>query len=226
MDFSIITLEIFQYLLKGAGLSLLIAAISVVIGVILGTLGAAAKLSHSKLANFIASVYVEVLRGPPMMMQITFAFLALPALVTLVLGKPIRFNPLVTGIIAIGLNSGAYTTELIRSGINGVDKGQFEAADTLGLSYSQKMKLVILPQAFKKILPPLVSEFITLIKETAIVGYVSLADLTRVANQVASRTYDAFMPLIGAAVIYFVIIKLLSILLGKLERRMRKSDNR
>ena len=224
MDFSIITLEIFQYLLKGAGLSLLIAAISVVIGVILGTLGAAAKLSHSKLANFIASVYVEVLRGTPMMMQITFAFLALPALVTLVLGKPIRFNPLVTGIIAIGLNSGAYTTELIRSGINGVDKGQFEAADTLGLSYSQKMKLVILPQAFKKILPPLVSEFITLIKDSSLLSTIGVVELMKSATVVGANHYAYLPPLTVASGIYLVLNLVISYFSKVLEKRLAVSD--
>ncbi len=125
MDFSIITWDIFLYLLKGAGMSLLIAVISVTAGTILGTLGAIARLSHNKVANIIAAIYVEVLRGTPMLMQITFAFLALPAIIRMIIGHPIRFDPLVTGIVAIGLNSGAYTTELIRSGINGVDHGEF-----------------------------------------------------------------------------------------------------
>ena len=107
-----------------------------------------------------------------------------------------------------------------------VDKGQMEAGRSLGLSKAATMRYIVLPQAVKNIIPPLGNEFITLIKETAIVGYVSLTDLTRVANQIASRTYDAFMPLIGVAVIYFVIIKLLSTFLGKLERRMRVSDHR
>jgi len=107
-----------------------------------------------------------------------------------------------------------------------VDKGQTEAGRSLGLNKVQTMQYIVLPQAFKNILPPLGNEFIVLIKETAIVGYVALSDLTRVANQISARTYEAFMPLIGAAVIYFVITKLLSILMGKLERRLRKSDNR
>ena len=135
-------------------------------------------------------------------------------------------NGILVASLSFGINSGAYVSEIVRGGILAVDKGQMEAGRSLGLSKAATMRYIILPQAIKNVIPPLGNEFITLIKETAIVGYVSLADLTRVANQVASRTYDAFMPLIGAAVVYFVIIKLLTILLGKLERRMRKSDKR
>ena len=136
------------------------------------------------------------------------------------------FAGILVASLSFGINSGAYVSEIVRGGILAVDKGQMEAGRSLGLSKAATMRYIILPQAIKNVIPPLGNEFITLIKETAIVGYVSLADLTRVANQVASRTYDAFMPLIGAAVVYFVIIKLLTILLGKLERRMRKSDKR
>jgi polar amino acid transport system permease protein/polar amino acid transport system substrate-binding protein len=116
--------------------------------------------------------------------------------------------------------------EIFRAGILAVDPGQTEAGRSVGLSKSQTMLYIVLPQAIKNALPPICNEFITLIKETAIVGYVGLSDLTRVANQITSRTYEAFMPLIGAAVIYFVVIKILTILLGILERRLRKSDNR
>ena len=115
---------------------------------------------------------------------------------------------------------------MVRAGILAVDKGQTEAGRSLGLSQFQTMRYIVIPQAFKNVLPPLGNEFIVLLKETAILGYVALDDLTRVANQITSRTYEAFMPLIGAALIYFVIIKILTILLNKMERRLRKSDNR
>ena len=224
MDFSIITSEIFIYLLKGAGMSLFIAAIATTMGLIFGTLGAAAKLSRNKFLNLIASIYVEVFRGTPMMMQITFAFLALPALVTLILGKPIRFNPLVTGIAAISINSGAYTTELIRSGINGVDKGQFEAADTLGLTYRQKMKLVILPQAFKQILPPLVSEFITLIKDSSLLSTIGVVELMKSATTVGANYYAYLPPLTVASGIYLVLTLVISGISKLIERRLAVSD--
>ncbi|MBQ1341037.1 MAG: amino acid ABC transporter permease [Erysipelotrichaceae bacterium] len=224
MDFSIITSEIFFYLIRGAGMSLFIAAISTVMGLILGTLGAAAKLSRSRFLNFLAAVYVEVFRGTPMIMQITFAFLALPALVTLILGRPIRFNPLITGIAAISINSGAYTTELIRSGINGVDKGQFEAADTLGLTYRQKMRLVILPQAFKQILPPLVSEFITLIKDSSLLSTIGVVELMKSATTVGANYYAYLPPLTVASGIYLVMTLVISALSRMIERRLAVSD--
>ncbi|MBR2545219.1 MAG: amino acid ABC transporter permease [Erysipelotrichaceae bacterium] len=224
MDFSIITPEIFAYLIRGAGMSLLIAAIATAMGLILGTLGAAAKLSRSKFLNALASVYVEVFRGTPMIMQITFAFLALPALVTLILGRPIRFNPLITGIAAISINSGAYTTELIRSGINGVDKGQFEAADTLGLTYRQKMRLVILPQAFKQILPPLVSEFITLIKDSSLLSTIGVVELMKSATTVGANYYAYLPPLTVASGIYLVMTLVISAISKMVERRLAVSD--
>lgn len=205
-------------------MSLFIAAIATTMGLILGTLGAAAKLSRSRFLNFIVSVYVEVFRGTPMMMQITFAFLALPALVTLILGKPIRFNPLVTGIAAISINSGAYTTELIRSGINGVDKGQFEAADTLGLTYRQKMKLVILPQAFKQILPPMVSEFITLIKDSSLLSTIGVVELMKSATTVGANYYAYLPPLTVASGIYLVLTLVISAISKVIERRLAVSD--
>lgn len=205
-------------------MSLLIAAIATAMGLLLGTLGAAAKLSRNKFLNAMASVYVEVFRGTPMIMQITFAFLALPALVTLILGRPIRFNPLITGIAAISINSGAYTTELIRSGINGVDKGQFEAADTLGLTYRQKMRLVILPQAFKQILPPLVSEFITLIKDSSLLSTIGVVELMKSATTVGANYYAYLPPLTVASGIYLVMTLVISAISKLIERRLAVSD--
>ena len=205
-------------------MSLLIAVISVTAGTILGTLGAIARLSHNKVANIIAAIYVEVLRGTPMLMQITFAFLALPAIIRMIIGHPIRFDPLVTGIVAIGLNSGAYTTELIRSGINGVDNGQFEAADTLGLSYKQKMKMVILPQAFKNILPPLVSEFITLIKDSSLLSTIGVVELMKSATTVGANYYAYLPPLTVASGIYLVLNLIISTCARIIERRLAISD--
>ena len=135
-------------------------------------------------------------------------------------------NGILVASLSFGINSGAYVAEIIRAGILAVDSGQMEAGRSLGLSKFQTMQYIVLPQAFKNALPPLCNEFITLLKETAIVGYVGMSDLTRVANQISSATYQAFMPLIGAAVIYLVVVKLLTILFGNLERRMRQGDNR
>jgi polar amino acid transport system permease protein/polar amino acid transport system substrate-binding protein len=135
-------------------------------------------------------------------------------------------NTVLIAILSFGVNSGAYVAEIVRAGILAVDKGQTEAGRSLGLNKVQTMLYIVGPQAVKNILPPMGNEFIVLLKETAIVGYVGLTDLTRAANQISSRTYEAFMPLIGAAVIYFTLIKILTVLLGRLERRLRASDNR
>ena len=135
-------------------------------------------------------------------------------------------NGVLVAVLSFGINSGAYVAEIVRAGILAVDRGQTEAGRSLGLSKTQTMIYIVIPQAIKNVLPPIGNEFIVLLKETAIVGYVSLTDLTRTANQISSRIYEPFMPLIGAAVIYFVIIKILTILLDKLERRLRKGDNR
>ena len=210
-----------QYL-TGLGITLEVALFAGILGVVIGTIAALMKLSTTEdgkptILNYIATVYVDIIRGTPSVLQLLIMWFIVMASSN---------NGILVASLSFGINSGAYVSEIVRGGILAVDKGQMEAGRSLGLSKAATMRYIVLPQAIKNVIPPLGNEFITLIKETAIVGYVSLADLTRVANQVASRTYDAFMPLIGAAVIYFIIIKVLTILLNKLERRMRKSDSR
>lgn len=217
-----ITGERWKQYLAGLGITLEVAVFAGILGVIIGTVVALMKLSTTEdgkptILNYIATVYVDVIRGTPSVLQLLIMWFIIMASSN---------NGILVASLSFGINSGAYVSEIVRGGILAVDKGQMEAGRSLGLSKAATMRYIILPQAIKNVIPPLGNEFITLIKETAIVGYVSLADLTRVANQVASRTYDAFMPLIGAAVVYFVIIKVLTILLGRLERRMRKSDKR
>ena len=212
----------YLYLLRGLGNTLLIAALAVILGIVLGFLVAIIRSTHDKhgglnILNFICKVYLTIWRGTPTMVQLLIMYYII--LVAL-------DNKILVAVIAFGLNSAAYVAEIVRAGILAVDKGQTEAGRSLGLSKAQTMIYIVIPQAIKNVLPPIGNEFIVLLKETAIVGYVSLTDLTRAANQISSRTYEAFMPLIGAAVIYFVIIKILTILLGVLERRLRKSDNR
>ncbi|MBQ6589792.1 MAG: amino acid ABC transporter permease [Butyrivibrio sp.] len=217
-----ITGERWKLYLSGLGITLEVALFAGILGIIIGTIMALMKLSTTEdgkptILNYIASIYIDVIRGTPSVLQLLIMWFIIMASSN---------NGILVASLSFGINSGAYVSEIVRGGILAVDKGQMEAGRSLGLSKATTMRYIILPQAIKNIIPPLGNEFITLIKETAIVGYVSLTDLTRVANQIASRTYDAFMPLIGAAVIYFVIIKLLTIFLGKLERRMRRSDNR
>ena len=217
-----ITGERWKLYISGLGITLEIALFAGILGIIIGTVAALMKLSTTEdgkptILNYIASVYVDVIRGTPSVLQLLIMWFIVMASSN---------NGILVASLSFGINSGAYVSEIVRGGILAVDKGQMEAGRSLGLSKAKTMRYIVLPQAMKNVIPPLGNEFITLVKETAIVGYVSLSDLTRVANQIASRTYDAFMPLIGAAVIYFLVIKILTILLGKLERRMRRSDLR
>ena len=208
--------------LEGFGVTLQVAFFAAIIGIVIGTVVALMKLSRtrrSKKTIFarIADIYIDIIRGTPSVLQLLIMWFVIMATTN---------NGILVASISFGINSGAYVAEIIRAGILAVDKGQMEAGRALGLTNAQTMVYIIIPQAIKNVLPPLGNEFIVLLKETAIVGYVSLSDLTRVANQISSRTYEAFMPLIGSAVIYFVTIKIITILLEKLERRLRKSDNR
>ena len=208
--------------LDGLGITLEVSLFSALIGLVLGIFIALMRLSQkedgsSTFLSKLAGVYIDVIRGTPAVVQLLIMWF-------IIMNN--SKNGILVASISFGINSGAYIAEIVRAGILAVDKGQTEAGRSLGLSNAQTMIYIIIPQAIKNVLPPICNEFVTLIKETAIIGYVSLDDLTRVANQITSASYNAFMPLIIAAVIYFVIIKILTLLIGKLERRLRKSDNR
>ena len=207
---------------KGLGVTLEIALFAAILGMVIGTVVALMRLSQKRNGKKtiwarIAGIYVDVIRGTPSVLQLLIMWF--------IVMKNSQ-NGVLVASLSFGINSGAYVSEIVRAGILAVDKGQTEAGRSLGLSKAQTMIYIVIPQAIKNVLPPIGNEFIVLLKETAIVGYVSLTDLTRAANQITSRTYEAFMPLIGAAVIYFTVSKILTILLDKLERRLRKSDNR
>ena len=208
--------------ISGLGITLQIALFAAILGLLIGTVLALMKLSTKRNVKKtiwarIANAYIDIIRGTPSVLQLLIMWFIIMANCK---------NGMLVASLSFGINSGAYVAEIVRAGIMAVDKGQTEAGRSLGLSKAQTMIYIVIPQAVKNVLPPIGNEFIVLLKETAIVGYVSLTDLTRAANQISSRTYEAFMPLIGAAVIYFVIIKILTILLDRLERRLRKSDNR
>lgn len=222
IEVAFITKDRWMLYLKGLGVTMKVSVLAAIIGIIIGTIVALMKLSVNKngkptILARIANIYIDIIRGTPSVLQLLIMWF--------VILKNCH-NGVLVGAITFGINSGAYVAEIVRAGILAVDKGQTEAGRSLGLSNVQTMRYIVLPQAFKNVLPPLGNEFIVLIKETAIVGYVSLSDLTRVANQMTSTIFEAFTPLVGAAVIYFVIIKILTILLARLERRLRKSDNR
>ena len=211
----VLTSENLIFLLKGAGLSLAMAVLSLLIGLVLGTLGASAKISKNRILRCIGNVYVEIIRGTPMLLQILILF----AVVRLAVDYAGRLY-----VIAMGINSGASVTELIRSGINGVDKGQWEACETLGLTRGQTMKLVILPQAFKRIVPPLVSEFVTLIKDSSLVSTIGVVELLKSAQVLGGNYADLMSPLIIAGVMYLIMTLSIAYLARHLERRLAESD--
>ena len=207
--------------LDGLKMTLLVSLLAIILGVALGTILALMRMTaerrgKSTLLSKIAYVYIDIIRGTPTVTQLLIMYF--------VVLKGV--DGLIVGTVTFGLNSAAYVAEIIRAGILAVDHGQMEGGRSLGLSYGQTMKDIILPQAVKNILPALGNEFIVLIKETVILGYVSIVDLTKVADFVTSRTYEAFAPLIGTAIIYYLVVKVLTLVLGAVERRLRQSDKR
>ena len=220
----VLTSENLIFLLKGAGLSLAMAVLSLLIGLVLGTLGASAKISKNRILRCIGNVYVEIIRGTPMLLQILILFAVVPLIYMEITGERLVMNVFLIGVIAMGINSGAYVTELIRSGINGVDKGQWEASETLGLTRGQTMKLVILPQAFKRIVPPLVSEFVTLIKDSSLVSTIGVVELLKSAQVLGGNYADLMSPLIIAGVMYLIMTLSIAYLARHLERRLAESD--
>ena len=169
-----------------------------------------------KFLNAICNVYLTVIRGTPTMVQLLIMYYVIFASSNL--------NKVVVAFLAFGINSGAYVAEIVRSGIMSIDRGQLEAGRSLGFSYASTMWYIIMPQAFKNVLPALANEFIVLLKETSICGYIGLMDLTRGGDIIRSRTYNAFMPLLAVALIYLILVMILSALVRQLERRLRNSE--
>ena len=185
-----------------------------VFGLLIGFLIALCNLSNKKGIRLIGKVYTDIIRGTPTVTQLMIIYFA-------VFHSRLGY---VAAVASFGINSGAYVSEVIRGGILSVDKGQSEAGRSLGLGYKDTMRFIIIPQAVKTILPAMGNEFIQLIKETSILGYVGIMDLTKAASYVSSRTYQMFIPLVAAGIMYYLIVKCLSILLKRFERRLRESD--
>lgn len=196
--------------------------VSVLLGILIGLVLAFFRLSKVKILNLISSAYVELIRGTPLLAQIMLVKFGLYDLITA--NTKISIPDIAIGIIAVSLNSGAYVCEIIRSGISSVDKGQMEAGRSLGMSKSMTMRLIVLPQAIKNILPALCNEFVTVIKETSIISYIGVTDLFYIANAVSAMTYKSFESMLAIAFIYFVITFTLSKLVRLLERRLSQSD--
>lgn len=209
-----------QYIAKGLVTTLEISLFAAIIGIILGFLIAVARIScdktgKCKLLNLILKGYLTIIRGTPAMIQLLIIYYVIFATSAI--------DKVLVAVIAFGLNSSAYIAEIVRSGIMSIDEGQFEAGRSLGFSYSQTMTNFILPQAIKNVLPALGNEFIVLIKETSISGYIGIMDLTRGGDLIRSRTYDAFLPLIAVAIVYLVIVVVLTALLSNLEKRLKNN---
>lgn len=210
----------YLYLVRGLSTTLTITFFAVILGIILGFLVAIirstyAKTNKLKILNALCNLYLTVIRGTPVVVQLMIMYYVVFVSLN---------NKVFVAAIAFGINSGAYVAEIVRSGIMSIDQGQFEAGRSIGFSYPQTMLYIIMPQAFKNVLPALANEFIVLLKETSVCGYIGLVDLTRGGDYIRSRTYEAFLPLIAVALIYLTIVLILTALVARLERRLRSNE--
>lgn len=220
-----------RYLLNGLGTTLLITLLACLLGIAIGVVIAMVRSTYDKtkegarmtigrrlfgIANGFCRVYLTVLRGTPVVVQLMIIYFVIFAS---------SDNGTLVAALAFGLNSGAYVAEIVRGGIMSIDNGQFEAGRSLGFNYVQTMRFIVIPQVIKNVLPSLANEFIALLKETSVAGYVAVADLTKGADIIRSRTYSPFMPLIAVALIYLALVMFFTKLVGILERRLRNSDH-
>jgi len=221
-----------KYLVNGLKNTLIITLFALLIGVVIGIIISMIRSTYDKtsheikkknivayiffwIINFICKVYLTVIRGTPVVVQLMIMYF-----IILVSSN----NGVMVASIAFGINSGAYVAEILRGGIMSIDQGQFEASRSLGFNYIQTMMFIIIPQVFKTVLPTLLNEFIALIKETSIAGYVGIMDLTKGGDIIRGRTFSAYMPLFAVALIYLVIVMFLTFVVSKMERRLRKSE--
>lgn len=218
-------------LLKGLGITLEVTFFAVLIGIVLGIIVSAIRSTYDntpnikkkkgagafflRLLNALCNIYLTVIRGTPVVVQLMIGYYVILASST---------NKILVASIVFGVNSGAYLAEIFRGGINSIDKGQMEAGRSLGFNYAKTMIYIIIPQAFKNVLPAIANEFIVLLKETSVAGYVALEDLTKAADIIRGRTFSAFMPLFAIALIYLAVVMILTWLVKKLERRLKNSE--
>lgn len=205
-------------LLAGAGVTIEITAIAVGLGFVFGLITSVCRLSGVKILNILAVCYVNIIRGTPLLVQIFLIYFALP----MIIGE--RINPFVAAVAACSVNSGAYVAEIFRAGIQSVDKGQMEAGRSLGLSWMQTMRYIILPQAFKHVIPPLGNEFISMTKETSLVSVIGFEELTRRGQLIIAKTYGSFEIWLTVAFIYLVMTFTIAQLVSYLERRFATDD--
>lgn len=209
------------YLWDGLKITLTVTLFATILGILIGFLVAIVRSTHDRtgkfrILNFICQIYLTVIRGTPVVVQLMIIYY--------VIFGSVDINKVLVAVLAFGINSGAYVAEICRAGIMSIDIGQLEAGRSIGFSYAQTMWYIILPQAFKNVLPALGNEFIVLLKETSVSGYIALQDLTKGGDIIRSRTYDAFYPLVGVAIIYLVLVLVFTKLLSILERRLQQSE--
>lgn len=231
-DLNFIQKDRWRYMFQGLGNTLTITAIAAIIGIVLGVIIAAIRSSYDKneeslklrggfsyhllkFLNGICKIYLTIIRGTPVVVQLLICYFIIFAASS---------NGVAVAIFAFGINSGAYVAEIFRGGIMSIDQGQFEAGRSIGFNYIQTMRYIILPQMFKTVLPTLLNEFIALLKETSVAGYVAVTDLTKAGSSISASTYSYYMPLLTVALVYLVIVMFLTKLVGILERRMRKNE--
>ena len=222
----------YLYIVKGLQTTIIVTLFALLLGLLIGIVVAVIRTAHDQMAesrregitgallnilNAVCRLYLTVIRGTPTMVQLLLMFFVFLASSN---------NKVMVAILTFGINSGAYVAEIFRSGIMSIDKGQMEAGRSLGLSYPVTMEKIILPQAIKNVLPALVNEMITLLKETSICGYIGLNELTRGGDIIRGNTFEALMPLLAVAAIYLIIVMFFTWVMSKLERRLRESDNR
>lgn len=222
----------YLYIVKGLQTTIIVTLFALLLGLLIGIIVAVIRTAHDQMAesrregitgallnilNAVCRLYLTVIRGTPTMVQLLLMFFVFLASSN---------NKVMVAILTFGINSGAYVAEIFRSGIMSIDKGQMEAGRSLGLSYPVTMQKIILPQAIKNVLPALVNEMITLLKETSICGYIGLNELTRGGDIIRGNTFEALLPLLAVAAIYLIIVMFFTWVMGKLERRLRESDNR
>ena len=208
----------YMWMVEGLGVTLMVSICAILLGVIMGAITFFMRRSRFGILRSIGYLYVDIVRGTPLVTQLFIIYFVVFA--------SIHINPVLIGIFAFAFNSGAYVSEIIRAGVLSIDRGQTEAGRSLGLTSGQTMTYIVAPQAVKNILPALCNEFVVLIKETAVIGYLAVNDLTKASDAIRSRTFDAYVPLLTAALVYYIIIKSLTIVISRLERKLRASDIR
>lgn len=216
-----VTDDQWKYIAEGLGVTLKVTLFAGLMGILIGFLVGAIRSTYDKtgrlkVLNALCNLYLTVIRGTPVVVQLLIIYF--------VIFGSVKIDKTLVAILAFGINSGAYVAEIFRSGIMSIDQGQFEAGRSLGFNYLQTMWYIVMPQAFKNVLPALCNEFIALLKETSVAGYIALQDLTKGGDIIRSRTYDAFMPLIAVALIYLVLVMIFTKMVQILERRLRKSE--